>query len=45
MAIETGILSFEGVVLGQIMFPSEHTVLEEAQQSNLVPWTVTRTIL
>jgi len=36
-AIETGILSFEGAFLGQIMLPSGRTVLEEAQSKNLLP--------
>jgi len=36
MAIETGILSFEGAFLGQIMLPSGKTVLEHAQQGNLL---------
>jgi len=36
-AIETGILSFEGAFLGQIMLPSGHTVLEYANSQNLLP--------
>lgn len=36
-AIETGILSFEGAFLGQIMLPSGRTVLEEAQASKMLP--------
>lgn len=36
-AIETGILSFEGAFLGQILLPSGRTVLEHAQESNLIP--------
>jgi hypothetical protein len=36
MAIETGILSFEGAFLGQIMLPNGKTVLEHAQSSNLL---------
>ncbi len=34
-AVETGILSFEGAFLGQIMLPSGRTVLEEAENSIL----------
>lgn len=37
MAIETGILSFEGAFLGQIMLPTGHTVLEHAAAANLLP--------
>jgi hypothetical protein len=36
MAIETGILSFEGAFLGQILLPSGQTILEHAQQSRLL---------
>lgn len=36
-AIETGILSFEGAFLGQILLPSGHTVLEHAQRQELLP--------
>ncbi|GAB1578627.1 hypothetical protein [Bordetella petrii] len=36
MAIETGILSFEGAFLGQIMLPSGRTVLEHASESKLL---------
>lgn len=36
-AIETGILSFEGAFLGQILLPSGQTILEHAQQSQLLP--------
>jgi hypothetical protein len=35
-AIETGILSFEGAFLGQIMLPSGKTILEHAQAANLL---------
>lgn len=35
-AIETGILSFEGAFLGQIMLPSGKTVLEHAQGSGML---------
>jgi hypothetical protein len=36
-AIETGILSFEGAFLGQILLPSGKTVLEHAQSAKLLP--------
>lgn len=36
MAIETGVLTFEGAFLGQIMLPSGKTVLEQAVDSKLV---------
>lgn len=36
-AIETGILSFEGAFLGQIMLPNGTTVLEHAQQQKMLP--------
>lgn len=36
-AIETGVLSFEGAFLGQIMLPSGRTVLEEAHHSKMLP--------
>lgn len=36
-AIETGILSFEGAFLAQMMLPSGKTVLEHAQSANLLP--------
>lgn len=36
-AIETGILTFEGAFLGQLMLPDGKTVLEHAQTSNLLP--------
>jgi hypothetical protein len=35
-AIETGILTFEGAFLGQILLPSGQTILEHAQQSRLL---------
>lgn len=35
-AVETGILTFEGAFLGQILLPSGKTVLEHAQSSNLL---------
>lgn len=35
-AIETGILTFEGAFLGQILLPNGHTVLEHAMQSRLL---------
>lgn len=34
-AVETGILSFEGAFLGQILLPSGRTILEEAETSFL----------
>lgn len=37
MAIETGILSFEGAFLGQILLPSGMTVLEHASAQSLLP--------
>lgn len=36
-AVETGILTFEGAFLGQILLPTGRTVLEHAQQSQLLP--------
>lgn len=36
-AIETGILSFEGAFLGQIMLPSGHTFAQYAQEAKLLP--------
>lgn len=36
-AVETGILTFEGAFLGQIMLPNGRTVLEHATTSNLLP--------
>lgn len=36
MAIETGVLTFEGAFLGQIMLPSGKTILEHAQAANLL---------
>jgi hypothetical protein len=37
MAIETGILSFEGAFLGQILLPSGQTALEHAAANKLLP--------
>lgn len=37
MAIETGILSFEGAFLGQLMLPSGATVLQHVTSKNLLP--------
>lgn len=37
MAIECGILTFEGAFLGQIFLPSGRTVLEHIQTENLLP--------
>lgn len=36
-AIETGILSFEGAFLGQIMLPNGRTVIEHTQAAGLLP--------
>lgn len=36
-AIETGILSFEGAFLGQLMLPSGRTVLEHVEADQLLP--------
>lgn len=36
-AIETGVLSFEGAFLGQIMLPNGRTVLEQATEAQLLP--------
>ena len=36
-AIETGILTFEGAFLGQILLGSGRTVLEHAVKSNMLP--------
>jgi hypothetical protein len=36
-AVETGVLTFEGAFLGQIMLPSGRTVLDEARERNLLP--------
>ncbi|WP_213308301.1 hypothetical protein [Paraburkholderia sacchari] len=36
-AVETGILSFEGAFLGQIMLPNGMTVLEQVTDSKLLP--------
>ena len=36
-AIETGILTFEGAFLGQILLPSGKTMMEHAQQQGLLP--------
>lgn len=37
VAIETGILTFDGAFLGQILLPSGKTVLEQAAESNILP--------
>ncbi len=37
MAIETGVLSFEGAFLGQILLPNGRTVLEHARETKLLP--------
>lgn len=36
-AVETGILTFEGAFLGQIMLPNGRTVLEHATEQQLLP--------
>lgn len=36
-AIQTGILSFEGAFLGQILLPSGKTVLEHVEQAKMLP--------
>ena len=36
-AVETGILSFEGAFLGQILLPSGQTVLEHASSTKMLP--------
>lgn len=36
-AIETGILSFEGAFLGQILLPTGRTVLEQVVQAQMLP--------
>ena len=36
-AVETGVLSFEGAFLGQILLPSGKTVLETATEQKLLP--------
>lgn len=36
-AIETGVLSFEGAFLGQIMLPTGKTVLEQVSESKVLP--------
>lgn len=40
VAIETGVLTFEGAFLGQIMLPSGGTVLERIEQQKLLPGAV-----
>jgi hypothetical protein len=36
-AIETGILTFEGAFLGQILLGTGKTVLEHVEQTNMLP--------
>lgn len=36
-AIETGILTFEGAFLGQLLLPTGSTVLEQVQAANMLP--------
>lgn len=37
MAIETGVLTFEGAFLGQILLPTGRTLLEEVEKQKLLP--------
>lgn len=37
MAIETGVLTFEGAFLGQILLPSGKTVLDEVRDGRVLP--------
>jgi hypothetical protein len=37
MAVETGILTFEGAFLGQILLPSGATVLQHVAEAQLLP--------
>lgn len=37
MAVETGVMSFDGAFLGQIMLPNGKTVLEHASEAKLLP--------
>lgn len=37
VAIETGVLTFEGALLGQILLPTGATVLEEVQNRGVLP--------
>lgn len=37
MAIETGVLTFEGAFLGQILLPTGKTVLEQVEAANMLP--------
>lgn len=37
VAIETGVLSFDGAFLGQILLPTGRTVLEQVSDSTLLP--------
>lgn len=37
VAIETGVLSFDGAFLGQILLPSGKTILEHATEQKLLP--------
>ena len=36
-AIETGVLSFEGAFLGQILLPSGKTILETVEHQKMLP--------
>ena len=37
MAVETGILTFEGAFLGQILLPNGQSVLETVESQRLLP--------
>lgn len=37
VAIETGVLTFEGAFLGQILLPDGKTILEQAQERGILP--------
>lgn len=37
VAIETGVLTFEGAFLGQILLPGGKTILEQAQERGILP--------
>lgn len=37
MAIETGVLTFEGAFLGQILLPTGKTVLEQVEAASMLP--------
>jgi len=43
-AIETGVMTFEGAFLGQILLPSGKTVLEAAEEQQLLPAPVDKVV-